>query len=280
MLEQQLGILQSLINCDEHPSSLWKHLPSFFTVNASMRYPPFNRKILLYNIRWLTHIHYSWLLPIFQKIPANVKGLFFSLLPNKLREALQNHFDLHGPIPHPCSEFAAFFLLDFLKKQIVPEHVIDTSLLPSSDFKNLLRLNSGERNSLADLLGMYDVAIELQQVVDCRLIAKLDAILSQKQKQFLEYCKRQPVKWMPPPLHVIDTTCPEPILLKKIHRRGLLRLACAIKKENTSFIWHLLRRFDYGRAQIIEECLHETPSDDLLTYFKSQVLYCTKVLLK
>ena len=172
--------------------------------------------------------------------------------------------------------FALPFLLDYLKKEIQEQEILDEELLPSSEINQLLRLTRAELLHLIDLVRIYYLATDLRHVVDKELIVKIYAALGRDKLHFLHYCSKQPMKWFSPKLGLAGWDGNKKNLSKLLHKRGLIWLARAIDDGDKSFQWHCLHRLDVGRAKIMQKVLDQKQDLTLTGYFKNQVLHILK----
>ena len=102
---------------------------------------------------------------------------------------------------------------------------------------------------LIDLLGMYDLAHEMRQIVDKTLLQKIHGVLSRDQHSFLQFANKQSIKWTPPKLNLVGWDGDAKKLRNLLHYRGLFRLAMSnISAKIEPSNGHLAHR-----ASILEE---------------------------
>ncbi len=219
------------------------------------------------------HIHYSWYYQPLQHQPASIQSLFISSLPPTQQKELNKMFKLSST---KNSSFINNFVFHSLLKEIQKPGVLPLPFLPSSELHLLLKIKPNELTHLTDLLGIYDLAAEYKQIIDQSLLKKIESALKEDEYQFLLYVTKQPIKWIPPKLHLPQWNGEKETLRRLIHQRGLARLAKATLKEDPSFQWHLLHRLDTGRAKIIEKSYSQKLDPILIPYFKSQVIDIAK----
>lgn len=216
---------------------------------------------------WLKRVHYSWLEQHISSLPTPTQEKISSLLTPAQKKAL-GASGATAPAP-----FLALFLSDYLKKQMLPEEILPREHLPPSPLTGLLELEKADLIHLIDLLGIYDLAAELRHVVDNVLLGKIYAALTQEQLHFLHYCRKTPMKWVPPKLNISGWDGTSESLRRLLHRRGLVRLAKAIQEEDPSFIWHLCHQLDTGRGQVLLKTMEGPP---MTASFKAEVIHVMK----
>lgn len=233
---------------------------------------PFEEKIDLAHIfsekRWMENIHYSWFLPFLEALPKEVQSLFLALFPKEAMQELKELLHVEKITFSPLSRFLLFQMYEkTYDKNVLPRH-----FLPSSDVNFLLDFSKKELTFLVDLLGIYDLAYEIRQIVDKTLLNKIYATLTKEELSFLNHVVKQSVKWIPPRLNLISWDGDAKKLQTLLHYRGLSRLAMAVCEEDKSYQWHLSRKFDIGRGGVLMKFFSGKYDPAMIPYFKGQVL--------
>ncbi|MFZ0565950.1 MAG: hypothetical protein WAM28_07185 [Chlamydiales bacterium] len=224
---------------------------------------------------WLKPIHYSWFIPFLQNLPEKTLAVFLSVF-NPVQVKGISEMLKKEMIPLPLSPFSTPFLIKYLKTELEEGKIIGSRQLLFSDMMPLLQLKREELLNLIDLLGIYDLAADLRQVVDKELLGKIHTALSHDQLQFLHYCSKQPSKWVSPKLGLSGWDGTKKTLNSILHQRGLTWLARAIIEESASFHWHLLHHLDTGRANVVQKVFKQKQDLVLTKYFKNQVLHIAR----
>ncbi len=222
---------------------------------------------------WSFAIHYSWFYPLLKDLPLETQALFLSVLTEEQARGVRNLLTIVPP-PVTSSPLTRPFLIDHLRSQLQRQkEVIPIAYLPETELDLLLTLERKYLLYLADLLGIYDLAAQMRQIVDRTLIAKIHQALPSSMLNFLNYCMKQSLKWIPAKLPLAGWDGSKKHLIHLLHGRGLGRLARALLAESESFNWHLLHRLDVGRATVIENTWAQNPDPALAPHFKQQVLH-------
>lgn len=274
---QTSALLKALISTSTHQEELLRFLPASIAVEVqSLKLAgDLNLPTFFSNTAWMEPIHYSWFSDAIKNYPASVKTAFLKVLtPPKVKgvEQLLGLKSKKGKIPPIVTPF----LLEILRKKLQGAEICDKQLLPPSSLNFLLQLERKELIQTADLMGLHDLAADLRQVVDKELLKKTYSSLTQEQLHFLNYCIKQPMRWVPPKLGLTSWDGSPETLKSLIHFRGLVRIAKAIFTENASFIWHFLHRLDTGRAQVIQKELTKKQDLAFSSSFKNQLLHIAK----
>ncbi len=224
---------------------------------------------------WVESLHYSWFLPALKNLPPSGQRLFLSLFSREQQKRLCQQLNTTPSLSH-LPRFMELFLLERLKRFVLQGETLSLLELPPSEMNSLLELSKAQLVHLVDLLGIHDLAAALRQVVDRTLLGKIHATLTQEQLNFLHYCLKQPLKWVPPKLHIAKWSGDKKMLQKILHQRGLVRLAKALSQEHPSLRWYVMHRFDTGRASILMKLFAGKQDPAMIPYFKSQVLHLVR----
>jgi hypothetical protein len=276
---KMLVMLKGLLDQSGHANSLLTYLPKA-QVQALQNLPSqesFDFRDLLSQEQWSKPIHFSWFAQMFKLYPLPVQAIFLGILDPAQTKGVQGILSPALP-PKTITPFLRPFLMNILHKsmQETETDLIDAHHLPPSPLNSLLHITRKQLIHTADFLGLYDLAADLRQVVDKNLLATVYHALNQEQRVFLNDCSKQSLKWVSPKLGLSAWDRSKKQLNHLLHYRGLLRLAKAIYQENPSFKWHLLHRFDTGRAKMIQKELYQKQDLALIPYFRNQVLHIVK----
>jgi len=200
----------------------------------------------------LQSIHYSWFIPLLQRLCDTDKYLLMAPL-HAQKEALYTHFELTRAMTSltPLAlEFVSCTLYEHLIKDFAV--VLPKECLPDDPLNALLTLSREQLLHLVDLLSLHDLSLEMKTMINSAQLLKIEAMLSHQQKDYLYALKRkiEPIAFKPIGLSHWNG---DELLLKKIlHQRGLNRLSKALSASHHSLIWHLSHQLDMGRASIVK----------------------------
>jgi len=201
-------------------------------------------------------IHYSWYAPIFKKIPAHEASWMLQVLPRKSAVKLQQVCQ----IPYTAvtlSPFARAFASHYLWKQIEDPAILPLEFVPQTALSALMLYSREQLLEIIDLLGVYDLTERVRHIVDKNGLKSVYSSLKPLELQFLHHCLNQQNKIVVSPLKLNDWDGDSQKLRQKLHRRGLSRLGYSIKEESSHFLWYFVRKFDTGRAALLQHCFKE-----------------------
>lgn len=239
---------------------------------------PFKEKVdvshLFSSQRWIETIHYSWFLPFLESLQRNILPTFLSLFPADEKFELKKLLKMDAE-KKPAG-FLRTYLLNLMFNNLGVEKVLPIDLLPFSDLNSLISLSKKEVILLIDLLGIYDLAYEMRQIVDKNLINKVHGALSREELLFLSFASKQSFKWIPPKLNIASWDGDTKKLKTLLHYRGLSRLAQGSILEDENFKWHLSHLLDIGRGKALLKLYAGKYDPAMIPYFKGQVLDIVK----
>ena len=220
----------------------------------------------------LSLIHYSWFIPLFEKMYDQDKVLFIFILPDEQKQKLYQYFDI-TKYPSAISEEAKEYMGSKLYSYFVTKHkdILPIECLPDNPLNELLSLSRKQLLHLVDQLSMHDLSIEMKTMINASHFFKIESILSFEQKQYLRFLKKniEPVSFKPIGLNHWNGD--ESLLKKVLHQRGLNRLSKAISNSHTSLLLHLAHKLDMGRASILKTLFKELKNKKAHKILVSQV---------
>lgn len=165
-----------------------------------------------------------------------------------------------------------YIYLHALRTQLqTPQDILPYGLLDDTPLFRILELPYPLLEQLVHFLGLHDLAAQLVQVVDKKLVMAVHAILSTSQEQYLDYCVRQPRRWSPPKWDLTSWDKTAHSLWVWLFRQGLTRCIQACTREDHSFRWHLVRRFDKKWEPLYTQVMTDSLPRNLTDYFYQQL---------
>ncbi|NGX30877.1 MAG: hypothetical protein K940chlam8_00231 [Chlamydiae bacterium] len=206
------------------------------------------------SIFYFDTVHYSWFLEMFQSKSKEYIAFFIAHLPKRISYKIAKHFEIETPeaVKNP-------FLKKIMQKYCI-EKSINFSILPKellelNPLSKLLECTKDKLEYIFNLLGLYDLANELKEVVDKNAILTIQTSLNAQEKHFLNQMisqksfwalpKQGLSKWMQSDIH------------HQLQKNGLVRVALALSGMQKDFIQHLCYKIDTGRASIIQKLVKE-----------------------
>ncbi len=203
----------------------------------------------------LKRVHWSWLLPILKTLTLQEQKLFLNALPSQSKEHLHHELNIKMLPREPLARIVQEFVMQTLEERLIGEslQLLPVYFLPPSPLTPLLHLNKQQFVQLIDFLSLNDLATELMQIVETKILKKIYSFLSEEEKKFLKKAAhiKQPFSLPRLPLKKWDGT--EKSFRHLLHRRGLARLGIALTAEHPDFIWYICRQLDIGRGRALEK---------------------------
>jgi hypothetical protein len=225
-------------------------------------------------------IHYSWLLPLIEKLPKETLPAIIRSLPKELKTRISQHLNLKEA-DQPLAEFVKAYLLSMLFKQIKgSEKVIPVPYLPETPLTPLGQWKKNELVELIEFLGLHDLAEEIRHVVAKKTLKNVYGCLSPKEQSYLKNCMTQKEKVTTPRLGLDKWSGNCDKLKAVLQTRGLVRLGKALSGENADFIWYLIHVLDTGRGQALLKYYAKTPIPGITPALSQQVVNLMNFLKK
>lgn len=201
----------------------------------------------------LEQIHWSWFIPTLKTYSSREQRLFLSALSPNIAENLSKELGLPSPPKEELREIGAHFLRQTLLSHLIghQSRIIPPDYLPTSPLKPLLRLSKKKLIQLIDFLSLYDLAAELRQIVETKILKKIYSLLSEEQKRFLKVAMAHKEPYPLPRLKLDKWDGSEDSLHLLLHKRGLARLGAALSTQDPDFAWYICHQLDIGRGNTL-----------------------------
>jgi hypothetical protein len=225
-------------------------------------------------------VHYSWFLEPLKEMPKPTRAILMNSLPSGHAEPLAEIFNTPSTPTTDLSPAVRSFLLSHLYEKIEGiGEVIPEAYLAPEPLQPLLALNRPMLLELFDLLGLYDLAVNVKKIVNKEKLEQINSCLSPLRRKFLNLLVSHPARLQISELDLTSWKGDGNKLNKILHRRGIIRVAKALSGSSQDFLWHVVHRLDTGRGDIIKRYYSEEamPISSVLT---EQVLYIINVLTR
>jgi len=220
--------------------------------------------------KWLTEIHYSWLVPHIKKFPPSMIPVILHAFDQRDRKGLSELLGVKPGAQKPGESVADYYLKK-IKEMIVEPNILPKEYLPESSLNPLLDLSKSFLVEVVDLLGVHDLGEKIRQVVDKTRLRAIYQCLSPVQLKYLEFVLRQTERVSLSELELSEWDGNPDKLNLSLHKGGLTRLGKAISRESPDYVWHLYHKLDTGRADFIGKA-KENVSADMAEHLKTQVI--------
>ncbi len=222
----------------------------------------------------LKDIHYSWFLPVFQKLPEKEKPVFLTVFKKKAPKIQKNLKNIHSYDELKLSDLAENYLKKKFLHHLLKDYpaLLPKKYLPLSAMTPLLNLNKKQLIELIHFLALFDLSKEYFKIIDKNTLQKLNAILSEKEKQFLKSKRNWKDKVPSGPLHLNKFSGDILTFKALLHKRGFYRLSQALLGCYFDFIWHIAHTLDIGRGKVLLELTEKTPNKHISAACQDNIL--------
>ncbi len=203
----------------------------------------------------LERVHWSWLLPTLESQSPREQKLFLSALPLQVKENLCRELKIKAPPKEELSKAFQEFAVQTFSESLTgePVELLPVYFLPPTPLSRLLHLDKQKLVQLIDALALNDLAWELRQIVETKILKKIYSFLSEEEKKSLKkavtHKKATPVSR----LSLEKWNGTEESLRLLLHRRGLARFGAALSAQHPDFIWYICHQLDIGRGKALEK---------------------------
>ncbi len=208
----------------------------------------------------LEKVHWSWYLPTLKTYPQEEQKLFLSSLDHHATKNLARALVL-SPTAEPVSDVARAFLRHHLISSLREPNnpLLPIDYLPTTPLKPLLALSKREFIRVIDFLALHDLAAELRQIVETKILKKIYSFLSEEERKFLKAVSTQQDPLVPTRIGLDRWDGSEEGLRALLHRRGLARLGVALSGQDPDFVWYICHQLDIGRGNALFKLCAKEP---------------------
>jgi hypothetical protein len=212
----------------------------------------------------LEDIHWSWFIPTLKTYSVREQKLFLSALSPDMCEHLARELELASIPKEDLKDRGAVFLKQTLLSHLIghQNRLLPPEYLPISPLKPLLSLTKKQLVRLIDFLSLYDLAAELRQIVETKILKKIYSLLSEEQKKFLKIAMVHKEPFSLPRLKFDKWDGSEDTFHLLLHKRGLARLGAALSTQDPDLAWYVCHQLDIGRGNaLFKLCAQEMAPD-------------------
>lgn len=210
---------------------------------------------------FLERIHWSWFLPTLKSHSDQEQTLFLASLDPSIASSICEELKIPLPRTIGVSPMGKQFMRGILFHSLVgaTNQLLPVECLPPTPLNSLLYLSKKELTQLMDDLSMYDLAVELRQIVETKILKKIYSFLSEEQKKSLKIAMAQRESYSIPRIGLDKWDGTEESFRHLLHRRGLARLGAALSGQDPDLIWYICHQLDIGRGNaLFKLCKKET----------------------
>jgi hypothetical protein len=208
-------------------------------------------------------VHWSWFLPTLKTYSEVEQIGFLSALPSSSALKLAQELQL-AALPSPLTNVARSYFRALLERSLTlhKKDLLPLDYLPASPLNELLSLSQKKLIHLVNLLSLHDLAGELRQIVETKILKKIYSFLSEEERKRLKEISSYKDFFSVSRLPLDRWNGQEDSLRLLLHRRGLARLSLALAGQDPDLIWYVSHQFDIGRGtNLLTLCAKETTSE-------------------
>lgn len=217
--------------------------------------PPFAEEVTpekFANGSMLEKVHWSWFLPTLKTYPDLEQKLFLSSVSPYAAKNLSLALKISS-YNQEMTEVARSFLRQILLHSLIGpnDRLLPVNYLPPSPLTPLLHLSKKELIRLIDSLSIYDLAEELRQIVETKILKKIYSFLSEEERKLLKSAAAHKEHLVLARMGLFAWDGTEESFRTLLHRRGLARLGAALSGQDPDFIWYICHQLDIGRGNAL-----------------------------
>lgn len=225
----------------------------------------------------LKRIHYSWLQPLFQKIPEILHSYVLSALPESHFSGLSRLLNKEIK-PFPMVPQVRTFFINMLCKHLEVPLLLPTTFLPPSKISMLVNYTKQQLMELIDFLGLHDLAEEMRFILDKNQLKILFGLLSIKKQNYLKRCMANKERFPTQRLNLEQWKGTRQQLEVLLHKRGLERLAKALAGQHPDLLWYVVHILDTGRGTMLNKAIPQNEEPGMTAYMVQQLVQLTHFL--
>lgn len=218
----------------------------------------------------LDKVHWSWFLPALKLYPEAEQKLFLSSLSGRSEKNLAKALTLSVKgegVSLIGKDYLRKTLLDSLNgSKILPQHH-----LPKTKLEKLLSFSKKELTQLIDRLSLYDLSMELRQIVETKILKKIYSLLTEEEKTFLKTIGAHKDPFALGRLGIEKWDGSEESLRTLLHKRGLARFGAGLSGQDPDFIWYICHGLDIGRGSVLYKLCLEEPIPGVTEVVMNQI---------
>ncbi len=224
------------------------------------------------NADLLESVHWSWFLPTLKTYREDAQEMFISALDFQSAKNLTH--ELHLPLPNSNINIS---FKNYLRKvlassllgpidQLLPKHY-----LPQTSIQNLLHLSKLQLTKIIQMLSLYDLAIELRQIVETKILKKIYSLLTEEEKKFLKKIMHLPDPYTQTRIPIDRWIKKEEAFRLTLHKKGLTRFALGLSGKHPDFVWYICHQLDIGRGSALFKLCQKEPIPHVTDAIERQI---------
>ena len=227
----------------------------------------------------LSRIHYSWLCEPINSFPESIRPYLIGALDEDQQQKTITLLGLKITPPQ-LSAFSRRFFLNLLYEQSEVKNIIPVPYLPQQFLSPLASFSKQKLVDLIDLLGTYDIAAEVRQMISKQKINTIYKALPLHSQKFLKIAFHQQDKLTAYPLNLDMWNGDQKRLLYMLQKAGMRRLSFACTEIHPDILWHIIHTLDQGRGNMIKKNIPKEPKKGATPAVVAQIAHIINFLEK
>jgi hypothetical protein len=221
----------------------------------------------------LNKIDPSWIAPFLRNLSEKEISLFLSVLPSVQRKAVEKNLLYSSgitPLTLLGKSFLEKTLLNYLTAEV--EDLFPEESLPDSPLNILLEIENETMAMVVDFLGLYDLSLEMRQIIGKQKLHSIYHALSPLQFRYLQTISQQQELVVFTRMKLASWQGNKEKLQLLIRQRGANRLSKALYGQDPSFLWYILHKLDVEKALLIKKLFPLSDNEKVASLLIKQVV--------
>lgn len=216
------------------------------------------------------HVHWSWFLSFLSSLNSGDQRLFIHAFTGSVQKTLSAHLQV-SPISSTLNPLGLQFIRKALCESITTNPPLPIASLPKSGLNLLLKIEKKKLTELIDILSLFDLASEMRQIVETKILKKIYSFLREEEIHFLKTIAGQKEPYIAASIQLDKWDGTKESLRKTMHKIGLSRLGSALSGQDENLIWYVCHRLDIGRGQTLQKLCKESPDMNVASWLENQL---------
>ena len=223
--------------------------------------PSFSEPPQIESEHTLDRVHWSWFVPMLRAYSPHEVSFFLASIDPRAALALSAEIPCKMP-KEKLEGFNRDYFREVLLNHLLGSHhkLLPIAFLPPTPLNRLLHLTKPSLLELVDLLAIHDLAAEIRQIVETKILKKLYSFLTDGQRESLKAIASKVEPPLLPKMGLDRWDATKASLQAILHKRGLVRLGLSLSKQSSSLVWYLSHQLDIGRGSALQKAAKEAPS--------------------
>jgi hypothetical protein len=278
MFDKSIHVLGSLLKAtpDKERNSLLKFLSESDAIEIQKKDFSIPKEKPLSIEMIFDKIDESWYFDYLKGLKNEDAKLLISAFPIKKKELLRSKLSINSDLYNLDPNLKTHLLSNFFKEVFENNIPLPTNFLKDSELSFLIDAGSKKVHKLCLYLGLFDLCLELKNVIDASILKKLQIALFPDEVEFLrsliDYRNIHSFGLMGLQNWNLDVDS----LRQTIFERGLFRLGIALKDSHEDFLWYVYHSLSKNLKSNLEKITKNPADERILNIMLEQTLMAWK----